>query len=98
MQVHQADNHLAFALAYSEHIDLPVVLRDSEFLASSEVRSDFRAVNDVLAWETGDVGTGTAHIFSFNDGGLHPLFGQRPGDELAGSSAAQNEEIIVFRF
>ena len=40
-------------------------------------------MDDVLGRKTGDVLAGTSDIFSFNGYGLHPLFGQGPGDEFA---------------
>jgi hypothetical protein len=45
-------------------------------------------MDDALARKTGDVLAGTADIFSFNGYGLHPLFGQGPGDEFAARPAA----------
>src|SRR6266849_8236957 len=96
MDIYQAGDHLALALTHGRHVDLPVIFGDAKFLASSEVRSNLRAMDDVLARKTGDVGAGTPDIFSLNDGGLHPLFGQGPGNEFAGRPAAQHEEI-VFR-
>src|SRR3989449_5252839 len=97
MHLDQPSDHLALALTHGWHIDFPVSLGDSEFLASSEVRSDFRAMDDILAGKTGDVGARTSDIFSLNDGSLHPLPGQRPGDIFAGFAAAQHEEIVFFR-
>ena len=35
----------------------PIIMRDAEFLASTKIRCDFRAVDDVLAGQAGDVGT-----------------------------------------
>jgi hypothetical protein len=75
----QVLNHLALALTDGRHVDSPVILGDAEFLASPEVRSNFRAMDDVLARETGDVFAGTSDIFSLNVDGLHALFGQGPG-------------------
>src|SRR6266446_2314430 len=97
MHLHQSSDHLSLALTHGWHIDFPVILRDSEFLASPEVRRDFRAMDDILAGKTGDVGARTSDIFSLNDASLHPLFGQCPGDVFAGFAAAQYEEIVFFR-
>src|SRR2546422_9934816 len=97
MDIYQAGDHLAFALTHGRHVDLPVVFGDPEFLASSKVRSNLCAMDDVLARKTGDVGAGTSDIFSLNDGGLHALFGQAPRDEFAGRPATQHEEIVFFR-
>ena len=54
-------------------------------------------MDDVLAGKTSDVLAGTPNIFPFNGRGLHPRFGQGPGDEFAGRPAAQHEEIVFFR-
>src|SRR5467141_3154922 len=97
MHLDQSGDHLALALTHGWHIDFPVVLGDSEFLASAEVRGDFGAMDDILARKTGDVGARTSDIFSFNDGSLHALPGQCPGDVFAGFAAAQHEEIVFFR-
>ena len=89
--------HFAFTSAHARHIDFPSVLGDAELLASRKVRSDLRALNDVFAWETSDVGTGTSDVFPFNDDGSPALFGQSPGDVLACLAATQHDEIIRFR-
>src|SRR6266478_8639152 len=97
MHLHQSSDHLSLALTHGWHTDFPVILGDSEFLASPEVRRDFRVMDDILARKTGDVGARTSDIFSLNDGSLHPLFGQCPGDVFAGFAAAQHKEIVFFR-
>src|SRR2546428_6072773 len=97
MHLDQPGDHLALALTHGWHVDFPVILGDSEFLASAEVRGDFGAMDDILARKTGDVGARTSDIFSLNDGSLHPLPGQCPGDVFARFAAAQHEEIVFFR-
>src|SRR6266571_204316 len=97
MHLDQPGDHLALALTHGRHIDFPVVLDDSEFLASAEVRGDFGAMDDSRARETGYVGARTSDIFSLNDGSLHPLFGQCPSDVFARFAAAQDEQIVLFR-
>src|SRR6266704_3305688 len=92
MHLDQSDDHLALALTHGWHIDFPAILGDSEFLASPEVRGDFGAMDDILARKTGNVGARTSDIFSLDDGSLHPLFGQCPGDVFAGFAAAQRSE------
>src|SRR5262249_34044575 len=98
MHVHQAGNHLALALTYRRHVDFRAVLLDSQFLTSSEVRSKLRAMDDILARKAGDVGAGASYIFSLNDSGLHALFRQGPGQEFAGGSTTQHQEVVSFRF
>ena len=55
IHVVQATHHPALALADVRHIDREAVVCDAEFLASAEVRCDFRAVDDVLARQARDV-------------------------------------------
>src|ERR1700692_1393769 len=97
MHLDQPGDHLALALAHGWHIDFPVILGDSEFLASPEVRGDFGAMDHILARKAGDVGARTSDIFSLNDSSLHPLPGQWPGDVFPGFTTAQHEEIVFFR-
>src|SRR5260370_2213193 len=97
MHLDQPGDHFTLALTHGWHIDFPVVLGDSEFLASAEVRGDFGTMDDILAWKTGDVGARTSDIFSLDDGSLHPLLRQCPGDVFAGFAATQPEEIVSFR-
>src|SRR5207249_481119 len=97
-QISPLSLHDALPLAYGCHVDLPVVLGDSELLAPPEVRCDLCAVDDVLARKTRDVRAGAAHILSLDRCRLHPLFGQRPGEELASCSAAEDEQIVFLRF
>ncbi len=56
VNVHQACDHLALAAAHDGHVDFEVFFGDSELFASSKIRSHLRAVNDVLAGQTGDIG------------------------------------------
>src|SRR5262249_29216757 len=56
MHVHQAGNHFALALTYRRHVDFRAVLLDSKFLTSSQVRSNLRGMDDILARKAGDVG------------------------------------------
>src|SRR5258705_8695855 len=97
MHLDQPGDHLALALTHGWHIDFPIILGDSEFLASPEVRGDFGAMDDILARKTGDVRARTSDIFSLNDGSLHPLPGQRPSDVFTSFAAAQHEEIVFVR-
>src|SRR5882762_8371726 len=97
MQLDRPGDHLPLALTHGRHVDFPVISVDSEFLASLEVRGDFGAMDDILAWKTSDVRAGASDIFSLNNGSLHPLFGQCPGEVFAGFAAAQHQEIVFFR-
>jgi hypothetical protein len=97
MPVHHSIHHLALSIAHTRHTYLGIVLGDSEFSASPKVRGDFRAVDDIFARHTGDIGTGTPDIFSLNHDRSHSLFGQGPGEVLACFAAAQHDDIIFFR-
>src|SRR5882757_4947315 len=97
MYLDQPGDHLALAFAHGWHIDFPVILGDSEFLASPEVRGDFGAMDHILARKAGDVGARASDIFSLNDGSLHPLPGQCPRDVFPSFAAAQHEEIVFLR-
>src|SRR5258706_16111809 len=97
MHLDQTGDHLALALTHGWHIDSPVILGDSEFLASPEVRGDFGAMDDILVWKTGDVGARTFDIFSLNDGSLYSFPGQCLGDVFSGFAAVQHEEIVFFK-
>src|SRR5882762_6219661 len=76
MHLDQPGDHPALALTHGWHIDFPVILGDSEFLASPEVRRDFGAMDDILARKTRDVGARTSDIFSLDDSSLHPFAGR----------------------
>src|SRR2546427_7237659 len=97
MHIHEAGHHSPFPFPHGGHVDFPVAFDDPEFLASSEVRRNHGAVDDVLARKAGDVRAGASNIFPFNHHRLHPLFGQSPGEEFAGRSAAQNEQVVFLR-
>jgi hypothetical protein len=55
---------------------------------------DPRARDLVLAWHAGDVGTGAADPFAFHDGSSPSGACHLPGDELAASSAAEDEDVV----
>ena len=54
-------------------------------------------VNDVLAWQAGYIGTGTANILALNHYGTLPLLGQRPRKVFASLTAAQNNKVVLRR-
>src|SRR5262245_48119728 len=97
MDIDQTVDHPTFAIPHRGHVHLEIVLGDSELLASSKIRSDLGAVNDILAWEAGDVRTGTSDIFSLDNGYLLSLLGQRPRHVLGSFAAAQNDKVVVLR-
>src|ERR1700730_16488357 len=96
VHVHQSVNHLPLAITHTRHVDLAIVLGDSEFSTSPKVRGHLRAMDDIFARQTGDVGAGASDIFSLNDDRSHSLFSQGPGDVLACFAAAQHGDIVLF--
>src|ERR1700730_10229953 len=79
VQGDQIIDHLAFSIANARHMDLSIVLGDSELRASPEIRSHLGAVNDILARETGDVRARASDVFSFDNDRALSLLGQCPG-------------------
>jgi len=73
-----------------------------DFRHSSLSRSKERALWAILdghsCSEDTRCGARTSDIFSFNDGSLHPLPGQCPGDVFARFADAQHEEFVIFSF
>src|ERR1700730_11657321 len=90
VQGDQVIDHLAFSIANARHMDLTIVLGDPELRASPEIRGHLGAVNDILAWETGDVRARASDVFSFNDNRALFLLGPCPGDGFASFAAAHN--------
>ena len=99
LQVHldQAVHHLPLAVADGGHVDLPVAAGDPELGAPAEVVGDLGAVDDVLARQAGDVGAGPADVPPLDDRHAPSPRGQRPGEELAGRPAAQDDHVVIFR-
>ena len=83
MHLDQPINHLPLAITHNRHVNLGIVLGDAEFFTSPKVGGYLRAMDDIFARETGDVGTGTSDIFSLNNDRSHSLLRLRPGDVLA---------------
>ena len=97
-QVHldQSVDHLPLAVADGGHVDLPVAAGDPELGAAAEIVGDLGAVDDVLARQAGDVGARPADIPPLDDRRALPLRGQRPGQELAGRPAAQDDHVVFL--
>src|SRR5262249_7461618 len=57
---------------------------------------DPRARNLVLARHAGDVGTGAADPLAFHDDSPLSSSCHLPGDELAASSAAEDDDVVPF--
>ncbi len=96
VHIDQPINHPALAIAYDRHVDPAVVLGDAEFPAPEKVGSHLGAMNDVLARQTGDVGTRPADVFPLDDRRALSLPGQGPRDILAPFAAAQYDDIEFF--
>ena len=55
-------------------------------------------MNDVLTREAGNVGTRATDPLSLDDNGFLSLLGQGPGNVLSGLPAAEDHEVVVFRW
>jgi hypothetical protein len=53
-------------------------------------------MDDVLAWQAGDVRTCAAEWSAFDQRGAMTLAGDGPGHQLARSPAAEDEVLVVF--
>src|SRR5260370_2711834 len=60
--------HLAFAIADARHVDFEAVERDAKLFASANVGHDLCTVDDVLAWQAGDVRARSADVFAIDYG------------------------------
>jgi hypothetical protein len=98
MHVDQTGHHFALAITDRGHVDAGVVLPDAEFLAAEEIGSHLGTVNDVLTREAGNVGTRATDPLSLDDNGFLSLLGQGPGNVLSGLPAAEDHEVVVFRW
>src|SRR6185437_14039318 len=69
----------------------------AESIGGGDGMRDLGAVNDVLARQAGDVGTGAADVALLDDD--HPLagFAEAPGDGFARLAAAENNGVVSFR-
>src|SRR5262245_7474987 len=87
-------DHVALALANRYHVDRAGLKRPAAFRGVAHEMGDPCARDLVLAWHAGDVGTGTADPFAFNDGSSPSGSCHLPGNELAASSAAEDEDVV----
>jgi hypothetical protein len=56
---------------------------DAELFVSAKVRSNLRAVNDVFAWQAGDVRARLADVFAFDDYDALPALSKGPGSDCS---------------
>ena len=98
LEVHryQSINHLPLPIAYTRHVDVGIVLSDAELSTSPEVRGNLRAMDDILARQTGDIGARTSDILSLNDNRSLSSFGEGPRDVLPRFATAQHYDIVLF--
>ena len=69
---------------------------DAELFVSAKVQSNLRAVNDVFAWQAGDLRARPADVFAFDDYDALPALSKGPGSDCSPRAAAQNYEIQRF--
>src|SRR5262249_39754804 len=84
------------ALAHHPHVDRAGLEPPAIFCGMAHEMGDPRARNLVLAWHTSDVGTGAADPSAFHDGSSPSGCCHLPGDELAASSAAEDDDVVPF--
>src|SRR5215469_381132 len=89
-------NHVPLALANRRHVDRAGLERPAVFRGVTHEMGDPRARDLVLARHAGDVGTGAADPFAFDGGSPPSGCCHLPGDELAASSAAEDENVVPF--
>src|SRR5580658_4900267 len=69
---------------------------DAELFASAKVRSNLRAVNDVFAWQAGDVRARPVDVFAFDDCDALPALTKGPGSDCSSRAATENSEIQLL--
>jgi hypothetical protein len=97
VDVDQARDHFPFSFPNSGHVDGEAGGADSKLFASLDVRRHLGAVNDVLAWQAGNIGAGSANILAFNYRHALPLLCKRPSKILRTFSTAQDDEVVILR-
>ena len=76
-------NHPALTFTNYVHINGEVSFGDTELFTSTKVRGNLRAVNDVLARQTDNIGTGPADVFALDDCDTLFLVGEGPGSDCS---------------
>ena len=89
------DQPLPFA--HRLHVDSRVFLRDAELRAAIKIGRHLRAMNKVLARQTGHVGARAADPSFLHHRDFLALFAQAPREVFAAFATAQNDEIEFFR-
>jgi hypothetical protein len=89
-------DHFALAGANTGHVDVPLAVDDAELGAALKVRGYLGTVDDVLAGQTGDVGTGSAHGFLFYNDGVGAVRGEMPGEVFACFAAADDDCVVLL--
>src|SRR5262249_21909025 len=87
-------DHVALSLANHCHVDRAGPKRPAVFRGMAQEMGNPRARDLVLAWHAGYVGAGAADPSAFHDGSSPSGARHLPGDELAASSAAEDEDIV----
>src|SRR5215475_4732488 len=97
-QIHlvEAGYHFAFALADARHVDCEAVERDAKLFASANVGRDLRAVDDVLARQTGDVRAGSANVFAIDYCDPFSFPSKRPRSNCRTRATTENDQIKLF--
>jgi hypothetical protein len=75
----QVVDHFFLSRVDSGHVDGNRSSFYPEFLVSPKQRGHLRRVNDVLAWQAGDIGTRSADVLPLDRGGSLAFTGYCPG-------------------
>ena len=81
---------------YVGQIDLPALLGNTKPLTTTDVVSNFCAMDNIFARQTSNVCTGATNVASFNDGGANALCGPGPSEKFTGITTAKDQYVIFF--
>src|SRR5580704_1620483 len=96
VHVVQARYHLAFAVTHLRHIEFEIFSSYAELFTSANVRRNLRTVNDVLAWQAGDVGTRSTNIFAFDHCHAPSFTRKGPRSKSRARAIAEDHKIVLF--
>src|SRR5215470_13545806 len=79
------------------HVNREALVGDAKFPASAKVGCDLCTMDDVLAWQAGDVRTRSTNVFAIDNSDALSFSGKCPGGNGRSSAAAENHKIKLFR-
>ncbi len=96
VQFHQAIDHLPFALGDTSHIYSQLASNHPQPALGIDERNRLGAIDHILAWQAGNVGTRPANHRAFDDDRFLALFRQVPGQYLPRFATANDDVLIMF--